>query len=270
MDYEEVPMSAQRNEASKRKPPRPWRQIIDECVGKALGNSFRQQILWIFNERAASPSEISLELNETLNKVCHHVNVLKEAKCIELAFTRTNGNRVQHFYKATSRAFLEGTEWPKVPESLKEGLRATLLRNVLDDAIQAVVEGTYDSQEGSHMSWTPMILDEQGLKELIPVLERALLEAIAVQDSTKKRLASSGAMGLSYTVSILGYPSVGGQKKVGPPTDAEELSASAGPKATKASKKKAKTAKKGQAVSATAKPKRKAAPKRNRQGDGNK
>src|SRR4029077_7770220 len=162
MNYGEVSMPAQRNAANKRRLPRPWRQIIDECVGKALGNSFRQQILWIFNERAASPSEVAVELGETLNKVCHHIKVLKDAKCIELAFTRIVGNRVQHFYKANSRAFLEGTESPKIPESLKEGLRATLLRNVLDDAIQAVVEGTYDSCEGSHMSWTPMIVDDQG------------------------------------------------------------------------------------------------------------
>ncbi len=133
------------------------------------------------------------------------------------------GNRLQHFYRATSRAFLDDLDWPSVPESLKEGLRATLLRNVLEDAIDAVVEGTYDECEGSHMSWTQMILDEQGRKEMTEVLERALLEAIAVQESTKRRLAASDATGASYTVSILGYPSVGGEKKVGPPADAKDL-----------------------------------------------
>jgi len=111
-------MAVKKKGANGKKPPRPWRQIIDECVGKALGNSFRQQILWIMNERAASPSEVAEELGETLNKVCHHIDVLKEAKCIELAFTRLVGNRVQHFYRATSRAFLDDVEWPKVPESL--------------------------------------------------------------------------------------------------------------------------------------------------------
>ncbi len=119
-----------------------------------------------------------------------------------------------------------------MPESLKEGLRATLLRNVLDDAIQAVMDGTYDSIEAApaHMSWTPMILDTQGWDELTGILERALLDAIAVQNSTKERLAASGEAGTSCTVSILGYASVGGQKKVGPPSNAKDLLSAAGEK----------------------------------------
>jgi hypothetical protein len=251
-------MAVRKKATRGRKPPRPWRQIIDECVGKALSNSFRQQILWIINEGAVSPSEIAKELGETLNKVCHHIGVLKRAKCIELAFTRTVGNRVQHFYKANSRAFLDDVEWPSVPDSLKGGLRATLLRNVLDDAIQAVVDGTYDSIESvpAHMSWTPMILDTRGWEELTEILERALLGAVAVQESTKERLAASGKAGTSCTVSILGYASVGGQKKVGPPSDAKELVAAAGAKV-----KKAKSPRKGRGVRAGAKAKAKRAPR---------
>jgi DNA-binding transcriptional ArsR family regulator len=216
-------MSARRKQRGAQRPPWRWRQIIDECVGKALGNSFRQQILWILNERVASPSEIADELGVTLNKVCHHIKVLKDARCIELAYTETIGNRVKHFYKANSRAFLEGADWPKVPESLKEGLRATLLRNVLDDAVDAIVEGTYDMCEGSHMSWTPSIIDEQGREELTLILERALHEAIAIQEGAKARLQSSGEEGISYTVSILGYPSTGGRRTVRPPGDTSEL-----------------------------------------------
>jgi hypothetical protein len=146
----------------------------------------------------------------------------------QLAYVKPVGNRLQHFYRATSRAFLDGLDWPSVPDSVKVGMRATLLRNILGDAIEAVVEGTYDEFDGSHMSWTPMILDEQGRNEIAEILERALLDAIAVQESTKERLASSGEAGVSYTVSIMGYPSLGGKRTVGPPTDAQELAVSAG------------------------------------------
>jgi DNA-binding transcriptional ArsR family regulator len=226
INYEEVPMSAQGIRARRKTVPTNWRRIIDECIAKALGNSFRQQLLWILNERVASPSELAKELGESLNKVCHHIKVLKEANCIELAYERPVGNRIQHFYRATSRAFLEGADWPDVPETVKGGLRATLLQNVIHDAIESVVEGTYDACEGSHMSWTPMILDELGREKLSQLLERALREVISIQDSTKERLGASGEMGTSYTVSILGYPSVGGKKTVGPPADAKELAAS--------------------------------------------
>jgi hypothetical protein len=222
-------MAVRKKAAKGRKPSRPWRSIIDDCVGKALSNSFRQQILWIMNERAASASEIADEMGETLNKVCHHIEVLKSAKCIDVAFTRKVGNRLQHFYKANARAFLDDAEWPKVPDSLKEPMRATLLRNVLDDAVAAVVEGVYDSIESAdaHMSWTPMILDAQGWREIIAILDRALMEVVEVQEGTKERLIASGETGTSCTVSILGYASVGGEKRVGPPADAQELAAAA-------------------------------------------
>lgn len=231
-----------RRSGARKKAPRSWRRIIDECIAKALGSSLRQQILWILNERIASPSEIAKELGEDLSKVCNHINVLKNAGCIELAYVRPVGNRLQHFYRANTRAFLGDLDWPNVPESVQRGMRATLLRNVIDDSIDAVVEGTYDELEGSHLSWTPMILDEQGRVEITRILERALLEVIAVQEGTKQRLVASDSTGISYTVSILGYPSVGGEKKVGPPTDATELAASKiepPSKAKKASKKKA-------------------------------
>jgi DNA-binding transcriptional ArsR family regulator len=220
-------MTVRRSRAT-REVPGTWRRIIDEQIAKALGNAFRQQILWILNERIASPSEIAVELGADLRKVCNHIDVLREANCIELAYVKPVGNRLQHFYRATSRAFLDGLDWPSVPDSVKVGMRATLLRNILSDAIEAVVEETYDEFDGSHMSWTPTILDEQGRNEIAEILERALLDVIAVQESTKERLVSSGEAGVSYTISIMGYPSLGGKKTVGPPTDAQELATSAG------------------------------------------
>jgi hypothetical protein len=240
MHHGEVSMS-DLGDASKERPAKQWRQIIDECVGKALANSFRQQILWIFNERVASPSDIAKELGAGLSKVCHHINVLKDAKCIELDHTKTIGNRVQSYYKANSRALLDELEWKKVPGSLKGGLRATLLANIIEDSTESVVEGIFDSREGSHLSWTPLIVDEQGRVELAQVLERALLEVIAIQDNTKERLGTRGVMGMSYTVSILGHPSTGGEKHVGPPTTAKDLAGPAKPKVASASKTKSKT-----------------------------
>lgn len=219
-------MSGRGDEATKTKALANRCRIIDADVAKALGNAFRQQILWILNERTASPTEIAKELGETLNKVCHHIEVLEEANCIELAYTRTVGNRIQNFYTATARAFLDDAEWPTVPESVRGALRATLLQDLLDDAVDSVVEGTYDAYAGSHMSWIPMVLDKQGRTEMTKLLERALLGAIDIEESTRDRLESSGATGTSYTVSILGYPSVGGRKKVGPPTAATKLKAS--------------------------------------------
>lgn len=209
--------------ARRRRPNADWRRVIDESLAKALGDSLRQQILWILNERSASPSEIAVELGETMNRVTYHLKVLKEAGCVEQIEERIRGNNIQRFYKATSRAFLDDTDWPRVPDTLKEGLRATLLQNILHDVVESVKEGTYDLYERSHMSWTPMLLDDQGRSEMADLLEKTLEEAIDIQGQTQERLESNGELGMSYTVSMMGYPAVGGMKRIGPPADARDL-----------------------------------------------
>src|SRR5665811_1776995 len=117
---------------------------IEEHISKAFGNYVRIQILWILNERVASPSELAAELSEPLNKICNHIKVLKEAGCIEVVDQVIVGHTVQSFYRATARIFFDDAEWRTIPPTLKEGLRITLLQNLIDDAIAALEEGTYD------------------------------------------------------------------------------------------------------------------------------
>jgi DNA-binding transcriptional ArsR family regulator len=246
----EVLMVQRITDGMKRRAERRRAKPVNEQIIKGLGNSIREQIMWILNERIASPSEIAEELSETLNRISHHIKVLKDAECIELAYMRPVGGAVEHFYKATSRVLLDDDEWPVVPETVRQGLRTTLLRAITNDAVEAVSGGTYDACEDSHMSWTPMIIDEEGREELTRILEHALMEVLRVQDESKERLIATGAAGFSYSVSILGYPSTGGQRPVAPPSDAR-----------KASRKKAKSTTKGRSRKAAAKPKRKGAGK---------
>jgi predicted ArsR family transcriptional regulator len=187
-----------------------------------LASSFRQQILWIFNERVASPSDIAAELGETLNRVAHHIDVLLDADCIERVDQKLVGNRLQSFYKATARAYVGKLEWEKVPPTVQAGMRATLLANILEESAEVVGAEAYDART-AHMSWTPMILDEQAIEEISQVLDRTLGEVIAIQDSTKERLASSGSAGFPYTATIMGYPRLGEETRVGPPVNAEEM-----------------------------------------------
>jgi DNA-binding transcriptional ArsR family regulator len=190
---------------------------IEKHISKAFGHYVRIQILWILNERVASPSELAIELSEPLNRIGGHIRVLKEAGCIELVDQVIVGSTVQNFYRATARVFFDDTEWRTIPPTLKEGLRITLLQNLIDDAIAALEDETYDSLEGSHMSWSPMLIDEQARVEINELLEQTLKRALAIQERAAKRLGANGEEGISYSVSLLGYPSIGGIKKVNPP-----------------------------------------------------
>lgn len=190
---------------------------------KGMANPLRIQIWTILNERVASPTEISKEIGARREKVIYEMKVLADLGIIEVIAKRQVRGAVEHFYRAVTRAMLEEPEWVGIPGEVKCDLRATLLRTLTDDAIEAIAEDQYDSRTDAHMSWTPLLVDEQGCDELAGILLRALHEVIEVQAGCAERLRAQDTAGISYTVSILGYTSAHERRKVGPPVDAKQL-----------------------------------------------
>jgi hypothetical protein len=231
----------------------------DKTVVTGMHNEDRAQILILLNERVASRPEISKELGLPITKVRYEVDVLKSTKppLIELAGERPVRGTVEKFFRATKRAYLDDVEWPGVPDAVKEGMRGSLLGILVDDVVAAVKEGTFDSLENAHMSWTPMLLDEQGWKDLVAILFRAMEEAIKVKEDCAERLIANDTEGTSCTVSILGYPSANEDRKAGPSIDDDErLKQDKGPK-TKAKKTpKKKTAPRNAKATGKARPKK--------------
>lgn len=199
------------------------KQEIDKATIKTLANSMRIQILTILNERANSTTRIAAELGVDYGDVAYEVEVLRDMGRIEIVDEVKRRGAMEIFYKATARAHLDEYEWPVIPASVKGGMRASLLQSIMDDAILAIHEETYDSVDAAHMSWTPMILDEKGWEELVEVLRKALDDALSIQERAADRLTEQDAEGTPCTVSILGYASAQEKAKVGPPTDAESL-----------------------------------------------
>jgi hypothetical protein len=234
----------------------------NKTVITGMHNELRAQILILLNERVASRPEICKELGATFDAVRYEMEVLKKTKppLIELVHEKPVRGTVEKFYRATTKAYLDPSEWPGVPNAVKAGMRGSLLGILVDDAVAAVKDGTYDSLESAHMSWTPMILDELGWEEIVEILFRAMQEAIKVKEDSAERLIGEDAEGTSCTVSILGYPSVNENRKVGPSIDASESGAPAelpGAKATKETEsKKAKATRKDSTRRVTPKPKR--------------
>jgi DNA-binding transcriptional ArsR family regulator len=172
---------------------------------KALAHELRIEILTILNERMASPNELAKELDEGLSQVSYHVKVLKDYECIELVKTEPRRGAVEHYYRATSRAFLTDRDWHELPKSVKPGLSADLLELIRRDAVWAIEEGSFDARDDRHLTRTPLILDDDGWEEVLDVLDRALSDISRVQKKNATRLARSSEQGFSATVAMLGF-----------------------------------------------------------------
>jgi DNA-binding transcriptional ArsR family regulator len=178
---------------------------VNQDLVKSLAHELRAEILAILNERMASPNELAKELGEGLSQVSYHVKVLKDYKVITLVKTEPRRGAVEHYYRATSRAFLTDRDWHELPKSAREAMSADLFQMILDDVVASLEEEVFDQREDRHMSWTPMMVDEQGWNEINAILGDALKQVLKAQSASVKRLAKSKEDGINMSVSMLGY-----------------------------------------------------------------
>lgn len=178
---------------------------VNQNLVKALAHELRVEILAILNERMASPNELAKELNEGLSQVSYHVKVLKDYNCIELVKTEPRRGAVEHYYRATSRAFLTDRDWHQLPDSVRTGMSADLFKMIMDDVVASLEDGTFDERKDRHMSWTPMFVDEKGWADIRGILGKALKDVMAVQAECVKRTAKADTEGFNVSVAMLGY-----------------------------------------------------------------
>ena len=178
---------------------------VDQRLVKALAHPLRVEILTILNERMASPNELSKELEEGLSQVSYHVKVLKDFECIEMVKTEPRRGAVEHYYRATERAFISDRDWQSLPASIKPGVSSSALKMIIDDVVGAIQGGTFNARDDVHMSWTPGVVDEQGWTESTELVEETLKQVIAIQAASAKRLAKSGEEGIPATAVLMNF-----------------------------------------------------------------
>ncbi len=178
---------------------------VNQALVKSLAHELRAEILAILNERMASPNELAKELGEGLSQVSYHVKVLKDYKVITLVKTEPRRGAVEHYYRATSRAYLTDRDWHELPESVRVGMSADLFQAVVDDVVASMEEEKFDDREDRHLSWTPLMLDEKGWGELQKLLGQTLKQALKINGEAGKRLAKSKEEPISASVAMVGY-----------------------------------------------------------------
>jgi DNA-binding transcriptional ArsR family regulator len=186
---------------------------IDQRLVKALAHPLRVEILTILNERMASPNELSKELEEGLSQVSYHVKVLKDFECIEMVKTEPRRGAVEHYYRATERAFLTDRDWKDLPDSVKPGVSSSAIQMIFDDVISSLSGGAFDAREDRHISWTPGVVDEQGWQESVDLINETLDKVIEIQAASAKRLAKSGEEGISATAVLMNFEGLAAEAK---------------------------------------------------------
>ena len=180
---------------------------ITQQLAKALAHPLRVRILTSLHKGISSPNQLSQELGEPLGNVSYHVKTLLEYDCVELVKTEPRRGAVEHFYRATERAFFSASDWEKIPASARKGISGSVLEMIGHDASEALIAGSIDARTDSHVSRTPLVIDEKGWTELTELLSDTLNRAIEIQEESATRLAEGKADPIATKLGILHFES---------------------------------------------------------------
>jgi DNA-binding transcriptional ArsR family regulator len=183
------------------------KEVIDPKLAKALAHPLRVQILSILNERVASPNQLAKELGEPLGNVSYHVKVLLDYDCAELIRREPRRGAIEHFYRATRRAFFSDPEWMTLPPAARQGIERKVLEMIGKDASEALAAGTLSERDDSHLSRTTMVVDEQGWKDVTELLKQTLDQVLEIQAEVDNRMAKDGGDGIRTKVEIMHFKS---------------------------------------------------------------
>ncbi|MFN8216887.1 MAG: winged helix-turn-helix domain-containing protein [Solirubrobacterales bacterium] len=178
---------------------------ITQQLAKALAHPLRVRILSSLQKGISSPNQLAQELGEPLGNVSYHVKTLLEYDCVELVKTEPRRGAVEHFYRATERAFFSDADWKKIPASARRGINGVVLEGIGQDVTAAMLAGTIDARTDSHVSRTALLLDEQGWTEMASLLADTLNRAIEIQEESASRLAEEKTDSIPTALEILHF-----------------------------------------------------------------
>ncbi|HEX8754316.1 MAG TPA: helix-turn-helix domain-containing protein [Solirubrobacterales bacterium] len=180
---------------SKAAPSRPRAREIDRSLLKVMGHPVKVRALSVLSDRSASPKEIADQLDLPIGQVSYHVRALEELGMIELVGTRQVRGAVEHFYKAVSRLYWDDEEWAELSLEEREQVSLWIKQQEMVDVALAFDAGTFDRRLDRHLSRVPLVLDEEGWKELSDLMAAGLEAIFEIQARSSERIAREGGGG---------------------------------------------------------------------------
>lgn len=183
-------------------------QLIDQRLVRALGHPMRVEVLDALTAKTLSPSQIANRLSLPLSNVIHHVKVLKENESVELVRKARRRGAIEHFYRATPKAFIGSPGWRSVPAMFRQVIADSSLQGFVVKGIEAITKGNLN-QEEARFSWLNIVVDEEGKREVAALHDSNIELLMAIHERSLERLAGQETEPTPYIVSVAGFEPAG-------------------------------------------------------------
>jgi len=170
-------------------------------IARVYAHPLRMRALRILNERVASPVEIARELDEPVNSIAYHIRILADAGCIEQVDTRQRRGAIEHFYRATTIPMFTDEQFVELPVPIRRRVFGQVVSDLFDHIGAAAQHDGFDDPE-THVSWTPLRLDDKGWDEVTKLLAGVLDKLPAIEARAVARIAKSGTEAIEHRTEV--------------------------------------------------------------------
>jgi DNA-binding transcriptional ArsR family regulator len=172
---------------------------------RILAHPARVHALHILNQREASPKELAYEVGISVQKMAYHVRELRKGGFVKLVRTEPRRGSMEHFFKGTKQAAFTEEEWSEVPEPMRAAIVGMELRvtgKLLECSMRS---GAFERRPSRHHSLQQALVDEDGWRASMKILDDAMWKIDEICKSSEARLQETGEPSIGLAVSIIGF-----------------------------------------------------------------
>jgi DNA-binding transcriptional ArsR family regulator len=195
------PSSRSTNKASKKQGKE--KLSLQMRLLKALAHPLRVAILDLMNAGEWSPNELKKALGEGLSQVSYHVKVLKDFEMIELTKTEPRRGAVEHYYRATERAFVPSGIASDIPKVAQRIIGNGFLESIERDVGDSLKAGTFYDRDDWHVGWIPADLDGQGRQDAEKLADQFIDDFLKIEAESATRRATDKGEGEHISTSAV-------------------------------------------------------------------
>ena len=170
---------------------KPYEDITNPALAKALAHPLRTQVLAALEGRTASPSELATELEAPLGVLSYHIRRLTALGFLKLVKSVPRRGAIEHYYTAVARPRITDDTWAAMPSIVKQATVAPRLEQIGAEASAALAGGGFDAPE-THLTRSPVTVDQKGWQQLARKLEALTADIQRIESESGKRLARAG------------------------------------------------------------------------------
>jgi hypothetical protein len=152
-----------------------------------------------------TPKEIAARERLPVATVQYYFSALERERWIHVCKKESIGNGVRHWYTADRFKWIKAEEFGQMNDVERYETSEGVLMHYLEICREALEEHTLDARADSHLSHTPMGLDQQGWDDVQKKMDRLLEELLEVKVEAEMRIRESGEESIPTVVHLGGF-----------------------------------------------------------------